>query len=114
MIALMVALEATFPREVRTDPEKFPKYATSKRFLQGLWGSVQRAITTRDLSDLSSRRQFQGDSLVALIQHMYSSGLEFAPPEPGGQGVYTKLFHGMRNLYVNIGSEKLETGITKP
>jgi hypothetical protein len=114
VIALMVALEAAYPREVRADPEKFLSYITSKRFLQGLWGGVHRATTIKDLSVFSGRLRFQGNGLVALIQHMYGSGLEFAPPEPGGEGVYRKLFHGMRNLYVNIGSEKPETGITKP
>jgi hypothetical protein len=114
VLALMVALEAAYPREVRADCDKFISYITSKRFLQGLWGSAQRAITTKDLSVFSGRLRFHGDSLVALMQHMYACGLAFAPPEPGGEGVYRKLFHGMRNLYVNIGPEKPETGITKP
>lgn len=114
VVALMVALEAAYPKEVRADVSKFVLYITSKRFLQSLWGRVHRATTTKDLSVLSGRLRFQGDGLVALIQHMYGSGLEFAPPEPGSEGVYRKLFHGMRNLYINIGFEKPETGITKP
>jgi hypothetical protein len=111
----MVALEAVYPPDTRTDnTEKFVLYHISKRFLQGLWGSVGRATTTKDLSVFSGRHRFQGDTLVALLQHMYQSGLEFAPPEPGGEGVYRKLFNGMRNLYASVGSEKPNTGNTKP
>jgi hypothetical protein len=110
VVAIMVALEAAYPQEARrgNDFDDFALYYGSKRFLQGLWGSVQRATTTKDVSVLSGRLRFQGDSLVALLQHMYGSGLEFAPPEPGGEGVYRKLFHGMRNLYISIGVEKSE------
>lgn len=114
VIALMVALEAAYPREVRADFGQFSLYSTSKRYLQSLWGGVQRATTTKDLSVFSARLRFEGDSLVALLQHMYQSGLEFAPPEPGGEGVYRKLFQGMRNLYVNVASEKPETDAAKP
>jgi hypothetical protein len=115
VIALMVALEAVFPAEVRADPNQFVIYIASKRYLQGLWGSVHRAITTKDTSVFSGRLRFQGDSLVALLQHIYANGLQFASPEPGGEGIYkTKLFQGMRTLYVNIGSEKAEASGTKP
>ena len=114
VIGLMVALEAAYPKNVRADPNAFVEYDTSKRFLQSLWGSVHRAITTTDMSVFSGRLRFQGDSVVALLQHMYGAGLQFAPPEPGGEGVYGKIFQAMRNLYINIGSEKAETGIPKP
>ena len=113
VIALMVALEAAYPSEVRADPDQFIVYNASKRFLQGLWGSVHRAIATEDLSVFSGRLRFQGESLVALLQHMYASGLQFATSEPGGEGVYRRLFNGMRTLFVNIGSEKLENAPTR-
>ena len=71
VIAMMVALEAAYPREVRADFKEFVLYITSKRFLQGLWGSVYRATTTKDMSVFSGRLRFQGDGLVALMQHMY-------------------------------------------
>lgn len=114
VLTLMVSLEAAYPQEVRADPKQFVVYITSKRFLQGLWGSVQRATTTKDMSVFSGSLRFQGDSVVALIQHMYASGLEFAPPEPGSEGVYRRLFNAMRNLYINVGTEKTETWIAKP
>ncbi len=106
VIALMVALEAAYPPETRAEFSKFDLYYTSKRYLQALWGGVHRATTTKDPSALSGGLRFEGDSLVSLLQHMCGSGLAFAPPEPGGEGVYKKLFHGMRNLYVNFGSER--------
>ncbi|MCE5302840.1 MAG: PEGA domain-containing protein [Planctomycetaceae bacterium] len=114
VVAIMVALEAAYPRDARRGDgfSRYASYYASKRFLQGLWGSVQRATTVKDLSVFSGRLRFQGDSLVALLQHMYGSGLEFATPEHGGEGVYRKLFHGMRNLYIHVGMEKSETAAT--
>ena len=59
----------------------------------GIWycqaippGPVEAFIavtSTTDMSVFKGRLRFQGDSVVALLQHMYSSGLQFAPPEPG-------------------------------
>jgi hypothetical protein len=82
------------------------EYITSKRFLLALWGSVDRATTTKDVSVFSGRLGFQGKTVVDLLQHMCGSGLQFAPPEPGGERVYQKLFNTMRGLYLNVGEEK--------
>ena len=110
VLALMVALEAAYPKEVRTDPSdhssKFVEYITSKHFLQSLWGGVDRATTTEDMSVLSGRLRFEGKTVVELLQHMCGSGLEFAPPGPGGERVYEKLFNSMKGLYFHVGEEK--------
>jgi hypothetical protein len=110
VIALMVALEGAYPEAVRRDPNQFVRYAASKRFLQGLWGSVERAVAVKDLSVFFGGLRFRGESVVALMQHMYASGLEFAPPEPGGESIYGKLFAAMKNLYINLAPHKEETG----
>lgn len=110
ILALMVALEAAYPKEVRTDASdhssKWVEYSTSKRFLQSLWGGVDRARTTEDMSVFSGRLRFEGKTVVDLLQHMCGSGLQFAPPAPGGEGVYEKLFHSMKGLYFHVGEEK--------
>jgi hypothetical protein len=113
VVALMVALEAAYPPEVRHDvgdhSRNFVEYSTSKRFLQALWGGVQRAAATEDMSVFSGRLRFEGKSVADLLQHMCGSGLQFAPPGPGGEGVYRKLFQTMRELYLNLGEEKSPT-----
>jgi hypothetical protein len=115
VIALMVGLEEVYPEKVRpATTDEFVLYITSKRFLQRLRGSVDRAISTANMSVFAEGLQFKGDSLVALMQHMYALGLEFAPPEPGGEGVYKMLFEKMRDLYAQIGSTKPEPVIPKP
>jgi hypothetical protein len=104
--SFMVTLDEVFPRERRADPKEFLTYASGKHFLSALLANVQRAITTNDQSVFSGRLAFQGKSLVELIQHMYQTGTEFAPPEPGGEAAYRKLLEGMRNLYMNIGPDR--------
>jgi hypothetical protein len=103
---LFVALEDAYPKEVRQDPEKYTTYSTAKRFLQATLASCNRALSTNDPYILGGGLRFQGDSVVGLIQHMYQNGLEFAPPEPGGEGVYKTLFESLRTLYTSIGSDK--------
>ena len=114
VIGLQVALEEAYPPKRRTEnADVFLEYGTAKRFLLDLWGSVYRATSTTDMSVFKGRLRFQGDSVVALLQHMYSSGLQFAPPEPGGEGVYRRLFNAMRNLYINLGEEKANAAVAK-
>ena len=55
---------------------------------------------------MSGGLRFQGDSVVGLVEHMYQNGLEFAPPEPGGEGTYKTLFQNLRSLYMKIGPNR--------
>jgi hypothetical protein len=98
--AILLALEDAFPKEQRVDSAKYANYLSAKLFLRAALASTRRAISTPDAFLRSGNARFQGDSLVGLMQHMYQSGLEFASPEPGGEGVYRKLFQGMRGLYL--------------
>ena len=41
--------------------------------------------------------------MIGLVEHMYRNGLEFAPPEAGGEGAYKTLFQDLRSLYMKIG-----------
>ena len=111
--ALLVALEDAYPREVRKDPEQYVTYAAAKRFLQTTLATSHRALSTSDPFVLGGGLRFQGDSVVGLVQHMYQAGLEFAPPEPGGEGVYKTLFQSLRTLYANIGSDRSADEVLK-
>jgi hypothetical protein len=111
--ALFVALDDAYPKERRAEPTEFTTYAIAKRFLQSLLASTHRAITTNDSHVLRGGARFQGDSVVGLVQHMYQNGLEFAPPEAGGEGVYKSLFQTLRTLYVNIGPDQAPADVIK-
>ena len=104
--ALFVALENIYPKERRRNPAEFLTYGAAKRFLQSTLATTHRAITTTDPKALTGSLRFQGDSVVGLLDHMYQNGLEFAPPAPGGEGVYKSLFQSLRSLYMKIGPDK--------
>ena len=104
---LYTALDAAFSSEQRKDPKEFSVYAAGKRYVQTLVAAAHRAITINDATVFSSELRFQGNSLFGLIQHMHRNGLEFAPPEPGGEGTYKTLFENLRTMYINIGREQL-------
>jgi hypothetical protein len=71
-----------------------------------LLATTHRVLNVHDSRILDGGLSFQGDSLVGLLQHMYQAGLEFAPPEPGGEGVYKALFQNLRALYMTIGPDR--------
>jgi len=103
---LYAALKAAYPKEKLNDQREFLVYAAGKRYVQTLVAAAHRAITINDASVFSSQLRFQGNSLFGLIQHMHRNGLEFAPPEPGGEGNYRTLFENLRTMYINIGREQ--------
>lgn len=41
-----------------------------------------------------------GKNLTALLSYMVRNGVEFAPPEPGNESTYNKLFEMAKSLYV--------------
>ena len=94
------------PSERRKDSKEFSDYAAGKRFVQTLLAAARRAIAINDAAVFNGSLRFQGNSLLALIQHMYQNGLEFAPPEPGGEGVYETLYKNLRTLYISMEQER--------
>ncbi len=105
--ALFVALDNAYPIEHRDDSAAtIADYGASHRFLLALLASAHRVATLNDPSVFDRRLRFQGDSLLALVQHMYQNGLEFAPPKPGAEGVYKTLFQNLRALYISMGEER--------
>jgi hypothetical protein len=112
--ALFVALDNAYPKERLKNPSEFLTYSAAKRFLQSTLAASHRAISTTDPQVFGGGLRFRGDSTVGLIEHMYQSGLEFAPPVPGGEGVYKTLFQGLRTLYMRIASEQPLAEAPKP
>jgi hypothetical protein len=104
--ALFVALDDAYPKERRRNPNEFLAYATAKRFLQSSLAATNRALATHDSNVLGGGLRFSGDSMLGLLQHMYQNGLEFAPPEPGGEGIYKALFQNLRLLYTTVGPNR--------
>jgi len=102
---LLVALQQSYPKDVREDSTAFLQYQAGRRYLQSLLAQVHRAINSDDRTLFERSMQFDGDSVVDLLRYMYRNGMLLAPPQPGGEEVYNKLFLTMRNLYLNIVSE---------
>jgi hypothetical protein len=103
---LYVALDAAFSREQLLDTKEYSVYAAGKRYVQTLVAAAHRAITINDASVFNGQLRFQGNSLFALVQHMHQNGLEFAPPEPGAEGLYRTVFENLRTMYIDIGREQ--------
>lgn len=103
---LFAAVEAAYPAERRKTPSEFIDYNDSKNFLKSLLAGVLRTLKTSDRSIFEGNLQFQGETLLDLVQYMYQNGLKFAKAHPGGEGTYGKLFLGMRSMYVVLGVDK--------
>jgi hypothetical protein len=103
---LFVVLDEVYTKERRRDPAQFLDYAAAKRFLQSTLASTYRALSSSDTRLLTDGVQFQGDTLIRLLEHMYKNGFEFDSPEPGGEGTYKSLFQNLRSLYVTIGPNR--------
>jgi hypothetical protein len=100
---LAATFNAAWPQKERAiDSKTYLIYAAGKRSLQAMAASVYRLIETNDWRLFDGSYRFEGDSVVDLIRHLCRYGLEFAPPEPGDEGIYKKLFFAMRTLYLEL------------
>ncbi|HVC94287.1 MAG TPA: hypothetical protein VND64_11385 [Pirellulales bacterium] len=98
------AFNVAFPRKGKgLSPHDFYNvYLPGKQFLVSLAGQVDRLIESNDARVFDGSYRFEGDSVVDLVNHLARYGLQFAPPEPGGEGTYRKLFFAVRNVYMNV------------
>jgi hypothetical protein len=104
--ALRCKFESIHPREKRIESyESFAKYRVGQRYLKSLASEVMRAITTQDELVFQGNYRFEGDNVFELVQHMCQNGLEFAPPQPGGEGAYRSLFESLRKIYLHLGAD---------
>jgi hypothetical protein len=102
---LLTSLETEYPKERRLDVKEFGTYRASKVFLQSLLVQVNRLANSDDTSLFDRSTAFHGDSVVDLLRYMYHNGFLFAPPKPGAEETYRKLFKTMRELYLNLVAE---------
>jgi hypothetical protein len=105
---LYTALNSVYPEEKRKDTKVYEtEYRPAKQAIDVLSGNVTRAVIINDASVLDGQLQFKGDSLFALVQHMYEHGLEFAPPQRGtaAEATYMKVFTGLRQIYARIAKD---------
>jgi hypothetical protein len=102
-------LNAAYPREgfKTLSPPDFLAYQAAKRCLQTLAGSTFRLIETNSAIAFDESYRFQGKTVAELLQHMMSRGLEFAPAEPGGEGVYRTLYQSVRGFYLALVPEPI-------
>jgi hypothetical protein len=105
---LLLAVEREYPSDRRRDVKVFMEYSEAKQFLGTLLQQVARAIKTNDRALFDEKLGFQGETLVDLLQYMYSNGLRFEKPKAGGEGVYGRLFSAMRDLYLVLKEQQAE------
>jgi hypothetical protein len=86
--------------------DKYLVYQGGKRYLQSLAGGVLRLLETNDARVFDGSYRFAGDSVVDLLHHLSRYGLEFAPPEPGDEGTYKKLFFAIRGIYEGMAPQE--------
>ena len=100
---LTIELNEAYPHKRQTQsPQTFLTYLTSKRYLQTLALSTFRLIETQNVSAFDESYRFRGSSVAELMQHMMTTGLQFAPPEPGDEPTYRVVFSSMRALYLAL------------
>ncbi|MGY8770825.1 MAG: hypothetical protein ACKVH8_20635 [Pirellulales bacterium] len=86
------------------DPAVFRQKNAAELHLRGLDRMVQRmkeagkSDGTLVINDYSPT--VDGKNLTSLLAYMVRNGVEFAPPEPGDESVYQKLFEMNKTLYV--------------
>lgn len=104
--SLSAVFNSVYPaKENASSPERYLVYQGGKRYLQSLAGGVLRLLETNDTRVFDGSYQFTGDSVVDLLQHLCRFGLEFAPPEPGDEGTYKRLFFAIRGIYESLAAE---------
>lgn len=101
--------EAAWPRERRKSPDHFLfEYQPAKYCLKRLETSTKRLVTSNTPVAFDDSYTFTGKTAAELVGHMMSKGLEFAPPEAGGEGVYRRLFNSVRAFYVQLVPEPIK------
>ena len=104
---LFVGLDEAYTSEDRRNASVSLTYHEAKRYLRSLLLQAHRVIRTHDRSVFDGTLCFQGGTVLDLLQHMYQTGVVFAPPEAGGDRVYKGvLMTNLRNIYMALGSEE--------
>lgn len=97
--ALTTALNEKFDTKDQS-AQRMLMHLTAKRYIQTLALATYRLVEIGKDAVASDARKFNGKSVVELLNHMMSQGLEFAPPEAGDEAIYRKLFSVIRSIYI--------------
>ncbi len=105
------AFYKTYTREYRTreSGRYFRQFLTAKRYLQSLAGEIGRLQDLDGSSAIDRAARFDGGDLISLVSHMSRHGLEFAPARDGDERAYHTTFEIMRDLYVTMADDDLES-----
>ena len=83
----------------------YQQYLLGKRYIQSLASTVGRVIVLGDADNILDAGPFQGESIIDLIAFMSQRGVLFAPPKPGDEATYRKVFYGMRDVFIEVRQE---------
>jgi len=90
---------------VRFGGRDFPQFRRSQLFLKSLALEMSRLQELGPQTETEESLRFDGDNLIALVEHMSRHGLEFAPAHAGEEAAYDKVFSVMRDLYLKVNDE---------
>ena len=100
---LLDEFRAAWPASRRKSPDEFFfSYLPAKQCLERLQKSTKRLITSNNPAAYDDSYRIKADTVANLLRQMMNKGLEFAPPEPGGESVYKKLFIAVRAFYKEL------------
>jgi hypothetical protein len=100
---LVQEFEAAWPRDRRKLPDDFIfGYLPAKRCLQRLETSTKRLIKSDNPAAFDDAYRLRGKTAADVVRHVMNNALEFAPPEPGGEATYDKLFHSVKAFYMQL------------
>ncbi|GAA4438543.1 MULTISPECIES: hypothetical protein [Bremerella] len=88
----------------RKGVSEYYTYRESEQHLQSLSQAVRRLKRVGKAEGALVMNGYNpsidGQNLTALLSYMVRNGVEFAPPEPGNENTYQKLFEMAKSLYV--------------
>ncbi|MEX0817938.1 MAG: hypothetical protein WD070_00045 [Pirellulaceae bacterium] len=81
-----------------------------ERFFAAQAAGSLRALTANNLDTYGGSYKFSGNSVVQLLRHCASNSLEFAPPEPGDETTYRRLFEHLKQIYLHFHQDQATPG----
>ena len=85
---------------------RFSQFRANDRFLWKLNREIAQLEETGDIRPFQGRGGYDpetdGDHVLSLLCFMNRNGIEFAPPQPGSEFAYHRLFTQMRAIYLTV------------
>ncbi len=106
---LLPAHAARFKAGQSNSQQAMHDYLDGKAFLKSLLSEVRRLQKVGPGQTAARDLSFKGSDLTELLTHMVRNGMQFAPPKPGDEPVYTQMFGMLRDLYLATEADAEET-----